>query len=126
MKLDKILVPLDGSLLAEAALPKAVELAQDSGAQLLLLRAAENQVVDLLGLEQALAGCDEERNPPPLAAGNGMRQALQRTELQLVVPFAGAGMVGLGAEEFGARGQFVPQHGRDDLPLGPGRQVAGV
>ena len=41
MKLDKILVPLDGSPLAEAALPKAVEMAEDSGAQLLLLRAAE-------------------------------------------------------------------------------------
>ncbi len=40
MKLDKILVPLDGSSLAEAALPKAVELAETSGAQLLLLRAA--------------------------------------------------------------------------------------
>ena len=36
-----ILVPLDGSPLAEAALPKAVELAESSGARLLLLRAAE-------------------------------------------------------------------------------------
>ena len=41
MKFDKILVPLDGSSLAEAALPKAVELAGSSGARLLLLRAAE-------------------------------------------------------------------------------------
>jgi nucleotide-binding universal stress UspA family protein len=41
MKLDTILVPLDGSLLAEAALPKAVELAEISEARLLLLRAAE-------------------------------------------------------------------------------------
>jgi len=39
MKLDTILVPLDGSSLAEAALPKAVELAESSGARLLLLRA---------------------------------------------------------------------------------------
>ena len=41
MKLQTILVPLDGSALAEAALPKAMELAQSSGAQLLLIRAAE-------------------------------------------------------------------------------------
>lgn len=41
MKLQHILVPLDGSALAEAALPKAMELAQSSGAKLLLVRAAE-------------------------------------------------------------------------------------
>ncbi len=41
MKVDKILVPLDGSSLAEGALPKAVELAQTAGAQLLLLRAVQ-------------------------------------------------------------------------------------
>jgi nucleotide-binding universal stress UspA family protein len=41
MKLEKVLVPLDGSLLAEAALPRAVELAQNSQARLLLLRAVE-------------------------------------------------------------------------------------
>jgi len=41
MKLQKVLVPLDGSALAEAALPKAVEMAESSGAKLLLIRAAE-------------------------------------------------------------------------------------
>ena len=42
MKFDKILVPLDGSLFAEAALPKAVELIRkNSRATLILLRAAE-------------------------------------------------------------------------------------
>ena len=43
MKLGTILVPLDGSALAEAALPKALELAEVSGARLLLLRAAQAQ-----------------------------------------------------------------------------------
>ena len=41
MKLGTILVPLDGSSLAEAALPKAVELAEVSGARMLLVRAAQ-------------------------------------------------------------------------------------
>jgi nucleotide-binding universal stress UspA family protein len=40
MKLGTILVPLDGSALAEAALPRALELAEVSGARLVLLRAA--------------------------------------------------------------------------------------
>jgi hypothetical protein len=42
MKLDRILVPLDGSALAEAALTKALELLEDHpDATLVLLRAAE-------------------------------------------------------------------------------------
>jgi nucleotide-binding universal stress UspA family protein len=41
MKVTTILVPLDGSLLAEAALTPAVELAREKGAKLRLLRAAE-------------------------------------------------------------------------------------
>lgn len=49
MKLATILVPLDGSPLAEAALPEAVEMAESSGAELLLLRAA--QVHSLPGVD---------------------------------------------------------------------------
>lgn len=41
MKLNTILVPLDGSSLAEAALPKALELAEASEARMILLRAAQ-------------------------------------------------------------------------------------
>jgi nucleotide-binding universal stress UspA family protein len=41
MKLDKILVPLDGSMLAEAALWTAVDLAGKNGATLSLVRAAQ-------------------------------------------------------------------------------------
>jgi nucleotide-binding universal stress UspA family protein len=44
MHLTRILVPLDGSALAESALPKAVELAEAYGASLTLLRAAEAHV----------------------------------------------------------------------------------
>ena len=45
MKLGKILVPLDGSALAEAALPRAIELAKESGAKVELLRAVEAHTV---------------------------------------------------------------------------------
>ena len=41
MKLDKILVPLDGSMLAEAALSTACDFAARDGATISLLRAAE-------------------------------------------------------------------------------------
>ena len=41
MKLDKILVPLDGSMLAETALWTALDLAEKNGASVSLLRAAE-------------------------------------------------------------------------------------
>ncbi len=45
MKLQTVLIPLDGSLLAEAVLPKAVEFAEGSPAKLLLLRATEAHTV---------------------------------------------------------------------------------
>ena len=41
MKLDKILVPLDGSTLAEVALRKVVDLAAEDGGTISLLRATE-------------------------------------------------------------------------------------
>ena len=40
MKINTVLVPLDGSALAEAALPRVVELAADSDTRVILLRAA--------------------------------------------------------------------------------------
>jgi len=41
MKLTKILVPLDGSALAETALPAAKQFAKEQGATMVLMRAAE-------------------------------------------------------------------------------------
>jgi nucleotide-binding universal stress UspA family protein len=46
MKAERILVPLDGSPLAERALPNAIELLSDGpGATLILLRAAEARIL---------------------------------------------------------------------------------
>jgi len=67
MKVKTILVPLDGSTLAEAALPPAIDLARERGARLILLRAteahgspladpAEAQVTAVRGAEAYLAG----------------------------------------------------------------------
>jgi len=41
MKIEKILVPLDGSALAESAIATAVEMAHPGGGNLMLMRAAE-------------------------------------------------------------------------------------
>lgn len=49
MKLDKILVPLDGSMLSEAALATACGFAAEDGAAISLLRAAE--ATTLLGAD---------------------------------------------------------------------------
>jgi nucleotide-binding universal stress UspA family protein len=45
MKVKKVLVPLDGSALAETVLPKAIEMAQESGATLELLTAVETHTL---------------------------------------------------------------------------------
>ncbi len=75
MKLEKILVPLDGSSLAESALPRAVELAQAAGGQLLLLRAAQAHI---------LPGADPTEGQVRVVREaeeylNGVKERLERT-----------------------------------------------
>jgi len=41
MKMDTLIVPLDGSTMAEGALPRATEMARATGARLILLRAVQ-------------------------------------------------------------------------------------
>jgi nucleotide-binding universal stress UspA family protein len=53
MQLRKILVPLDGSPLAEAAIPTAAGMAAAAGAELILLRAAQVQRFTGLDLGEA-------------------------------------------------------------------------
>jgi nucleotide-binding universal stress UspA family protein len=60
MKLQTILVPLDGSTLAELALPRAIDQARASGAKLLLLRAASAPRVPGLDTTEAQVRVVEE------------------------------------------------------------------
>jgi nucleotide-binding universal stress UspA family protein len=53
MKLETILVPLDGSTLAEGAVQRAAELAAESGARVVLLRAVEASA--MLGTDRVQA-----------------------------------------------------------------------
>ena len=73
MKVERILIPLDGSNLAEAAIPTALDLANGRPATLLLLRAAEahtlpgadptdEQVAVVSEAEQYLAALVERLN----------------------------------------------------------------
>jgi nucleotide-binding universal stress UspA family protein len=53
MKLQTILVPLDGSVVAEAALTPAADLAREANANLVLLRAAEAHTLPMGDLVEA-------------------------------------------------------------------------
>jgi len=53
MKVKTILVPLDGSIVAEAALTPAVDLAREAGARLVLLRAAQAHTLPMADLIEA-------------------------------------------------------------------------
>ena len=54
MKANKILVPLDGSEMAEAAIAEALEMAHRDSASLMLVRATDARIlpgVDLIGAQ---------------------------------------------------------------------------
>ena len=83
--------------------------------QQLALGRLHDEIVKLLGGQEMLARGVQERDAPPLARGNGPGQPFQRADLDFVILLVRTRMVGLGAEEFGAGGQFVPQHWRDEI-----------
>ena len=60
MKVDRVMVPLDGSSLAEMALPKAVELLNGPRATLILLRAAEATTLPWIDPTEAQAAVVRE------------------------------------------------------------------
>jgi len=70
MKLEKILVPLDGSALAEAAIAKAIDVAGD-GTRLMLMRAAEAHT--LPGVDPTEAQVEVVREAEEYLAGVAAR-----------------------------------------------------
>ena len=75
MKRNRILIPLDGSALAESALCKAMELAGDGTATLMLLRAAEAR--SLPGVDPTEAQVEVVREAEEYLAGVTARLATQ-------------------------------------------------
>ena len=75
MKIDKILVPLDGSTLAEAALTTACDFAARDGAAISLLRAAD--ATSLLGADVVEAQVTD-RAPVDVPRGAGQATVASR------------------------------------------------
>jgi nucleotide-binding universal stress UspA family protein len=75
MQISMILVPLDGSTLAEAALPPAVDLARRHGARMLLLRAVEAHTAPMGDRVQAQVDAVREAESYVARMGEHVRQA---------------------------------------------------
>jgi nucleotide-binding universal stress UspA family protein len=73
MKLDRILVPLDGSALAEVALDRAADLARGAASTIVLLRAAEAHVLPGLDPTDAQVAVVREAEEYLAAAANRLR-----------------------------------------------------
>lgn len=112
--LRTILVPLDGSALGEYALPTATDLAQRSGAQLLLVRAARRDA------EEAAAYLDQlpaEAFGLPTAQAEGDSPASSRlpTCLRHVAPGDPAEVILAAARDHAADLIVMTTHGRGGL-----------
>ena len=80
MKLDKILVALDGSTLAEAAMWTALDLAEKNGASISLLRAAEASALAGAGTVEAQVTAIREAEEYLAEVGRrlGQRRSIER------------------------------------------------
>ena len=121
MKLDVILVPLDGSLLAEAALPRAIDLAKTAGARVLLLRATEVHTI-LRGdtTEAQTAVVQESERYLDMVKGVLQRQGVDDVETSVWYGHAAESIVEAAATR-GASLIVMSTHGRTGL----GRLVLG-
>jgi nucleotide-binding universal stress UspA family protein len=121
MKISTILVPLDGSVLAEAALRPAVDLARDYEAKLVLIRAAEARAFPIV--DPTAAQVDAVRAAEEYLAGARERvTAAGLTEVETAVWYGPA------AEAIGEAARYrevdlivMSSHGRSGL----GRLVLG-
>lgn len=121
----KILVPLDGSKVAEGALPHAKELAYAVGAELILLTVGANPAMDFAfsdpGLAQNAVAEQEERSQKYiLEIENELKDAGFKTSTQLRVGSVAEVILGV-AEELQVDVIAMSTHGR----TGPARWLLG-
>jgi len=121
----KILVPLDGSKVAEGALPHAKELAYAVGAELILLNVGANPAMDFAfsdpGLAQNAMAEQEERGQKYIAEiENELKAAGFKTSTQLRVGSVAEVILGV-AEELQVDVIAMSTHGR----TGPARWLLG-
>jgi nucleotide-binding universal stress UspA family protein len=117
MKLDTILVPLDGSALAEYALPYATRLTRAGGGRLVLVRAAADgperlqAETELTAVAERLfaAGLPVEAHVRPGPAGEAVIAGVRAWEAGLIV-MATHGRSGLGRWLYGSVADHVLRH----------------
>jgi nucleotide-binding universal stress UspA family protein len=121
----KILVPLDGSKVAEGVLPHAKALAYSEGAELILLTVGANPAVDFAfsdpGLAQSAVSEQEERSKKYVTEVEHQLQAAGfKTSTVLRVGSVAEVILGV-AEELGVDCIAMSTHGR----TGPARWLLG-
>ena len=115
MKVKTILVPLDGSALAEAAVTPAVELARERGATLLLLRAAEGRTALLADPTEAQVHAVREAEAS-LAAVRERLLAARLTDVDVSVWYGSPAEAIVEAAKYRAADLIVmSSHGRTGL-----------
>jgi len=121
MKLNTILVPLDGSTLAEEALARAAEFARGAGARLVLLRAVAAHSFPGTDLIEAQVGVIREAEAY-LAEVEARMRSLGVKEVRTSVWYGAAAPAIIDAAKFTAADLIVMMtHGRSGL----GRLVMG-
>jgi nucleotide-binding universal stress UspA family protein len=121
----KILVPLDGSRVAEGVLPHAKALAYSEGAELILLTVAANPAMDFAfsdpGLAQGAVQEQEERSKAYITGiENDLKAAGFKTSTLLRIGSVAEVILGV-ADELGADVIAMSTHGR----TGPARWLLG-
>ena len=121
----KILVPLDGSKVAEGVLPHAKDLAYSQGAELILLTVGANPAMDFVfsdpGLARSAVQEQEERSKKYISeVENHLQSAGFRTSTVLRVGSVADVILGV-AEELGVDCIAMSTHGR----TGPARWLLG-
>ena len=120
MKLNRILVPLDGSVLAESALDPAVELARPSGATMLLVRTAEATIFPGADLVEAQVDVVREAEAYLAGVADRLRREGLNAEPSVWYGPAAAGIVEA-ARRRSADLIVMSTHGRSGL----GRLILG-